>query len=82
MDKLAMENGISFAYPHEWNGVMHHGATLRECFAAAAMQGAIATDKYGDYEPADLARYAIECADALLVELAKPATAGEDDNHE
>ena len=49
------------------------GLTKRELFAAMAMQGALANPKAVNADDAALvAAVAVECADALLAELAKP----------
>lgn len=45
--------------------------TKREQIAAMAMQGSIASDPEGAVKPEGHARWSVECADALLAELAK-----------
>jgi hypothetical protein len=60
----------------------NHGLTIREHFAAMAMQGQLATngptsrDDGTDADPDEcrvlIAQFAVEYADALLAELAKP----------
>lgn len=49
----------------------HAGLTKREHFAGLAMQGLIAADHECVTDKDDIARYAVEVADALLEELAK-----------
>jgi hypothetical protein len=59
--------------------MMDAGLTIREHFAAMAMQGFIATGKYADVHSYDMvsagamsiAKRAVICADALIAELAK-----------
>ena len=46
------------------------GITLREHLAGLALQGSLASGEEGD--AAGHARYAVECADALLAALAVP----------
>ena len=79
-----MKNGDLPAMPvldastqEQYNGVLniHHsvlsyGLTKREMFAMAAMQGLRACTNES-YLAADLARHAVEYADALLAELEK-----------
>jgi len=54
---------------HNKFGVTDKGLTKREYFAAMAMQGIIAADINTDRYPEDVARYAVQQADALLKEL-------------
>lgn len=66
------ELGIEKAFPlisPDGTGV-NQGMTIREYFAAKAMQGLISTINVYDYN--DLATYSVRAADALLAELAKP----------
>jgi len=46
--------------------------TLRDYFAAAAMQGAMAADANGSYAHIVVVRLAYQHADAMLLERAKP----------
>lgn len=50
------------------------GMTIREYFAALAMQGiwAFSSDEDGDWDVLDIAGKAVSQADALIAELAKP----------
>lgn len=58
------------AYPV--HGFHSPGLTKRELFAAMAMQGTLASVERGaEYNPKLGATYCLECADALLEELAK-----------
>jgi hypothetical protein len=55
-------------------GIIHYliegGLTKREVFAGQAMQGLLAIFRTAEtYPKADLAKVAVECADALLAEL-------------
>ena len=59
-----MSNEIQHAFPTD--SFVHHGMTLRDYFAAKAMQTLIT-----DYGPADAATEAYEYADAMLKERAK-----------
>jgi hypothetical protein len=65
-------NGDLTAFPstressHE-HGTGEPGLTKREYFAAKALQGAA----YVGAAPATAAKYAVECADALVAELSK-----------
>lgn len=43
-----------------------YGMTLRDYFAAKAMQASMATEPDGDAAPCDHARYAYQMADAML----------------
>lgn len=45
--------------------------TRREQFAMAAMQGLLAASATDMWMPADAARFAVKCADELIVELSK-----------
>lgn len=47
------------------------GMSKRELFAAFAMQGHLANDANRSSSPELTARWSVECADALLSELAK-----------
>jgi hypothetical protein len=57
------------AFPVLTDEVSHMGMTLRDYFAAKAMQGMLAEDC--DYVWTSLAAAAYECADAMLKERAK-----------
>ena len=54
------------AFPHETSLGYHHGMTLRDYFAAAALQGLMAKvdpeDHWADYR----AKWSYEAADAML----------------
>lgn len=52
--------------------VAHHGLTIREHFAAMAMQGFISGGWDSKGNEGDTAEMAVLFADALLAELAKP----------
>lgn len=52
------------------------GMTIREHFAAMAMQGLCANTAYGDTQAGFLAKWSVEQADALLAELAKTEVGG------
>jgi hypothetical protein len=60
------DGGPAFAagYHPEGNSADHPGMFLRDYFAAAALQGALASDStwHADY----VADYAYKCADAML----------------
>lgn len=59
-----------FQLPLDGGGVAYtHGLSKRELFAAMAMQGAIASGQLRG--PGECISYALQCADALLKELAK-----------
>jgi hypothetical protein len=50
-----------------------YGLTIREYFAAMAMQGLLAgADVRERWDPHPLANQSVLCADALIAELAKP----------
>lgn len=69
----AKELGNEKAFPlisPDGTGV-NQGMTMREYFAAKAMQGLIASINVYDYK--DLATYSVSAADALLAELSKPS---------
>lgn len=53
---------------------MNEQATLRDLFAMAAVQGLLAADKgaLNQRSPADVAKWAYSCADAMLAERMKP----------
>jgi len=82
MDETAYDGGSAFALTHEeWNNdrneyeiVTHGGLTKRDYFAAAALQGAIAsfagTDKIPT--PDRFAEIAYAHADAMLAARSKP----------
>ena len=63
----------NFARPDGYVDYGFSGLTKREYVAAMAMQGALANPKAVNADDAALvAAVAVECADALLAELAKP----------
>lgn len=61
------------AYPsHGTMGeVVQTGMTLREAFAMAAMNGHIGCFAFKDRTAENIAKLSVECADALIAELAK-----------
>lgn len=67
VEAIAETNAEAPAYP--WGQYVQGGATKRELFAAMAMQGAIASGQLRG--PSECISYALQCADALLKELAK-----------
>ena len=63
-------NGIDTAFPvHDGMGIVYHGLSKRELFAAMAMQGQ-ATGDLG--MTSAVARAAVNLADALLAALEQP----------
>lgn len=58
-----------YVYPHESNGVAHHGLTKRELCAVAAMKGLVAADTDMAIPEATIAHLAVKQADALLYQL-------------
>ena len=65
-----MDTG-ALAFPSYREDPMHPGLTKREYFAGLAMQGWIHTNPAQDCFPGDIARWSVECADALIAELNK-----------
>lgn len=66
------ENSEQSAFPYVLDWSSHEGGlTKREYFAAMAMQGLLAHERYGSYTPEDTAKYAVEQADELLKQLAQ-----------
>ena len=65
--------GSEPAYPCREPGCMYHGMTIRQEFAKAAMQGILAhtRDVRWVMPPEQVAKLAVQHADALLAELAK-----------
>lgn len=69
-----MSNANEAAYPQNWAT----GLTKRELFAAMAIQGLLGAAWHPDMgvspfsKPEETARTAVQIADALLAELAKP----------
>jgi hypothetical protein len=59
---------------HAPNGYPQHGLTIREHFAALAMQGFLAKCEDAEYPRERLVSYAVNYADLLIAELAKPVT--------
>jgi hypothetical protein len=57
-------------------------AARRERAAIACMQGLLANPDTTDAEPGDVARTAVDCADALLDELDGVAGDGEDEDED
>jgi hypothetical protein len=60
-----------FEYEDEIAQYVSHGMTLRDYFAAKAMQGLLAADKINDWTDCKCAEYAYEMADAMLKERGK-----------
>lgn len=76
--KPAYPSGLKWTERDHWDGVRKHekgpfhaGMTLREHFAARAMQGLLSDTADIDVHPTRIARLAVECADALIAELAE-----------
>lgn len=71
---MSKDNGGP-AFPHEFGGTYQNqkreGMTLRDYFAAKAMQGMIAAVGYHRGEVDFMAGSAYDCADAMLKERAK-----------
>ena len=61
-----IKNGES-AFPKNY-GVPNEGMTLRDYFAAKAMQGLLAADPDTRWDDYDCAKYAYAQADAMLAE--------------
>jgi hypothetical protein len=64
-----MNNPPAFPVSGEWSQIKERGMTLRDYFAAKALQGIIASERLGDEEfaTADMyARDAYRYADAML----------------
>lgn len=57
-------SNIGDAYPSKM-----HGLSKREYFAAMAMQGTLAADATNQYNAETIAKWSVECADALLAAL-------------
>jgi len=62
------------AFPHNRLGSDSDGMTLRDYFAAMAMQGIVASQEFqdGDWTGGAVATQAYELADEMLVERGKP----------
>lgn len=70
----AVFNGKSNAFPSvDSHGEGPPGMTLREWFAGQALVGLMVGVVTGKGNARDAAEVAVEAADALLIELAKPA---------
>lgn len=67
---MSKENGGP-AFPEEWNGQQVSGMTLRDYFAAKAMQGLCAHQEIGFNPYVKIAEAAYNQADAMLAERAK-----------
>lgn len=66
-----MSNEPAFPIIGEHEQVCNVGMTLRDYFAARALQGMIANDGYEHLEPDQFAYYVYKYADSLLAERAK-----------
>lgn len=74
MDAYTLQRGVSDALNENLPGPIGDAVCLtkRELFAAMAMQGLSASDAYAERPVEHVAEVAVEQADALLAELAKP----------
>jgi hypothetical protein len=64
-------NPLSHDYKFNTSATVHYGLTIRQHFAAMAMQGALATCSPNHYAPLHIAEMSVKIADALIAELNK-----------
>jgi hypothetical protein len=62
--------GTDLVFPCEGPNTTAYGLTKRELFAAMAMQGLIASPRTKAIDPASIAKWAVNQADAMLSALA------------
>ena len=69
MNQPINDGGPAFPHTTQWDGITpainHHGISIRDYFAAAALQG-ILTDPQCEGLCEDYAKHAYLCADAML----------------
>jgi len=63
-----MNNPPAFPVPFEWNNelIQYVGMTLRDYFAAKAMQAILTSPSWMENKPSTLAKMSYEIADAML----------------
>lgn len=67
-----LDGGAAFPVVHpDGKGVQYYGMSLRDYFAAKAMQAMVAAEFASAFGPEDWARHAYKVADSMIQERAK-----------